>query len=554
MTRSRRFFGGLRLSYLYQAVVMVTGLWLTPFLLKHLGQHDYGLWLVGLQTLSYLVLMDFGVVALLPRATAYATGHAIRGTDGGDLADLVGRTARIVLYQTPMVALAVAVMYWVVPMGPAIRGPILVAMLGFALLFPLRIFQAVLHGLQESPYLGKLQFVSWGVSTALMVLLIWRGVGLYSLAVGWVLGQLLPALLSFYRLKTAFPNVLPSRLPKLERKDLFRALTSGTWVSVAQIAQVLVAGTDFVIIGKLLGPSVVVPYACTQKLIGVLANQPHMIMEMAAPGLSQMKTSESREVIFRVCNALALGMLSVSGVVACVALAVNHSFVSWWIGERQFGGPLLTIAFVASMLLRQWSNTSMYTIFALGYERRISITTLIDGMVSLSAGLVLVRWLGPIGAPCGSILGICLVSIPGNLSALARELEVSIFAVAASIWSWFWRFVIVAVFAGVLGLWWHASFLYIAATASITGLIYTAVMLPMIMQSHLRLYIPERITRVWDAVWSRFSWNGPGTSGPALEASSIEPIIEPVIEPVIQPIQEPIREPLGEPVEAPKNR
>lgn len=538
MTRSRRFFGGLRLNYLYQAVVMVTGLWLTPFLLKHLGQHDYGLWLVGLQTLSYLVLMDFGVVALLPRATAYATGHAIRGTEGGDLGELVGRTARIVLYQTPIVALAVAVMYMVVPMGPAIRGPILVAMLGFTLLFPLRIFQAVLHGLQESPYLGKLQFVSWSVSTATMVILIWRGVGLYSLAVGWVIGQLLPTVLSFYRLKTAFPATLPTRLPKLERKDLFVALTSGTWVSVAQIAQVLVAGTDFVIIGKLLGPSAVVPYACTQKLIGVLANQPAMIMEMAAPGLSQMKTSESREVIFRVCNALALGMLSVSGIVACVALAVNHSFVSWWIGERQFGGPLLTAAFVVSMLLRQWSNTSMYTIFALGYERRISITTLVDGVVSLSAGLLLVRWLGPIGAPCGSILGICLVSLPGNLSGLAHELHVSMFKVATSVWSWFWRFVIVAVVAGILGLRWRANLPYIVGVASFTGLLYTAVMLPMIMQSHLRVYMPAWATQPWDAFWSRLSWNRTGTVAPALEVS----------------IEEPVIEPLEEPVEAPKNR
>jgi len=518
ISRSRRFFRGLRLNYLYQAVVMAAGLWLTPFLLKHLGQHDYGLWLVGLQTLSYLVLMDFGVVALLPRETAYATGHAISGRGGQDLADLIGRTARIVLYQTPVVALGAAAIWFAVPMGQAIRGPILVALLGFTLLFPLRIFQAVLHGLQETPYLGKLQFVSWSVSMALMVILILRGVGLYALAIGWIVGQLLPAAFSFYRLKTAFPEVLPSRLPKLERKELFRALTGGTWVSVAQIAQVLVAGTDFVIIGKLLGPSAVVPYACTQKLIGVLSNQPHMIMEMAAPGLSQMKTSESRESIFRVCNALALGMLTASGAVACVTLAVNHSFVSWWLGERQFGGPLLTASFAASMLLRQWNNTSVYTIFALGYERRISITTLADGIVSLSSGLLFVWWLGPIGAALGSILGVCLVSLPGNLLALAGELQVSIFTVASSIWSWFWRFLIVAAFAGVLGLRWRANLPYIAGTACVIGVVYALVMLPMVMDSHLRMYIPSRVTRLWDAVCRRLSWSSAASVGQSLEA------------------------------------
>jgi O-antigen/teichoic acid export membrane protein len=507
MTRSRRFFGGLRLSYLYQAVAMVGGLWLTPFLLRHLGQHDYGLWLVGLQTLSYLVLMDFGIVALLPRETAYATGHAITGRGGRDVKDTVGQAARIVLYQTPFVALGVVVLWLAVPMGPAIRGPILVTLLGFALLFPLRIFQAVLHGLQETPYLGKLQFVSWGVSTAIMVILILLGVGLYALAIGWVVGQVIPAALSFYRLRTSFPEVLPARLPKLAGRELFRAFTAGTWVSVAQIAQMLVAGTDYIIIGKLLGASAVVPYACTQKLIMVLANQPHMIMEMAAPGLSQMKTSESHERIFRVCNALALGMLTASGAVVCVVLAVNHSFVSWWLGERQFGGPLLTAAFAVSLLLRQWNTTSVFTIFALGYERRISITTLGDGIVSVLAGLVLVRWLGPIGAAIGSILGVCLVSLPGNLSALAKELQVSIFAVISSIWSWFWRFLIVAAFAGILGLRWRANLPYIVGTTCLTGLLYALVMLPMIMESHLRIYLPPQATRLWDAVCRRFNWS-----------------------------------------------
>jgi O-antigen/teichoic acid export membrane protein len=518
MTRSGRFFGGLRLSYLYQAAVMVCGLWLTPFLLKHLGQHDYGLWLVGLQTLSYLILMDFGIIALLPRETAYATGHAISGTDQGGLAQLIGRTARVVLYQTPLVAIGVAGIWLLAPIGPAIRGPILITMLGFTLLFPLRIFQAVLQGLQETPYLGKVQFAGWGLSTVIMVILVLRGIGLYALAIGWVVGQLLPAALSFYRLKTAFPGVMPSRLPKLARQELYKALTSGGWVSIAQIAQLLVAGTDFVIIGKVLGASAVVPYACTQKLISVLANQPHMIMEIAAPGLSQMKTSASREHIFRVCNALALGMLTASGAVSCVVLAVNHSFVGWWIEERQFGGTLLTVALVASMLLRQWNNTSVYTIFALGYERRISITTLAHGVVSSSAAVGLVWWLGPIGAPLGSILGSCLVSLPGNLSALASELHTSIFSVAASLLGWFWRFLTVAAVALVLGLRSRPNFPYIVLISVVTGTLYAAIMLPMIMDSHLRVYLPSKITRVWDALYRRLSWSSTPAVAQGLEA------------------------------------
>src|SRR5579862_1443532 len=101
MSRTIRFLGGVWLGYLYQGLVMLVGFWLTPFLLRHIGQHDYGLWLLGLQLLSYLMLTDFGVIALLPRETAYAIGRAGSLEKATELTLLIGQAGRVVLYQTP---------------------------------------------------------------------------------------------------------------------------------------------------------------------------------------------------------------------------------------------------------------------------------------------------------------------------------------------------------------------------------------------------------------------------------------------------------------------
>ena len=143
MSRSVRFLKGLSLSYVYQALAMVVALWMTPFVLNHIGQHSYGLWLVGLQILSYIMLMDFGIVALLPRETAYATGREIRGTPGGDLPYVIGRSARVVLYQTPLVGLAVVIFWFAMPTAwHEVRGPVMVVLVGFTILFPLRVFHS----------------------------------------------------------------------------------------------------------------------------------------------------------------------------------------------------------------------------------------------------------------------------------------------------------------------------------------------------------------------------------------------------------------------------
>jgi hypothetical protein len=187
-------------------------------------------------------------------------------------------------------------------------------------------------------------------------------------------------------------------------------------------------------------------------------------------------------------------------------LAVNHSFVNKWLGPSQFGGALLTIILVAGMLLRHWSTTLVYALFALGHQRRISITTLLDGAVTLAAGAALVWWLGPIGMALGIVVGVSCVSLPGNLNGIARELGVSTFGMIASIWSWVWRFAIVASAAAIVGLWWRASVLYIGGIACATGAVYCAIMLPMIMDSPLRKYLPARITGAWDTVWHRVTF------------------------------------------------
>ena len=78
MSRTQRFLTGFVTGYAHLILATIAGLWLTPFFLRHLGQSTYGLWLVGTQIIAYLLLMDLGIVALLPRETAYVTGRTGR--------------------------------------------------------------------------------------------------------------------------------------------------------------------------------------------------------------------------------------------------------------------------------------------------------------------------------------------------------------------------------------------------------------------------------------------------------------------------------------------
>jgi O-antigen/teichoic acid export membrane protein len=495
MSRTNRFLSGIGFGYASQVLTTLVGLWLTPFLLTRIGQHDYGLWLVGTQLMFYLALLDLGVVALLPRETAFATGRAPTIEEAADLPIIIGETLRVIIWQMPLVALVALIAWLMLPVDwEGLRHPIGIVLVAFVLTFPLRIFGAVLHGLQDLAFLGRLGIISYLVSTACTVALVFAGWGLYALAVGWVMLQLISAGAGYLRLRTHFPTVLPRRLPRLLWTTAGSRLHQGFWVSLSQIAQVLLNGTDILIIGKLFGPAAVVPFVCTGKLIAVLSNQPQMLMAAAGPALSQMKTGESRERIRQVCIALGQAMLMMSGLVVCVVFAVNKGFVERWVGASQYGGFWLTALILLSMLLRHWNLTIAYTLFCFGYERRLCLTALLDGLLSIGAVILLVWMYGLTGAPLGMIVGVCVVSLPANLSALARESDASVREMVSPLVAWFVRFVLLVCAAGALArVWTPNTVALLGVTSIVTGVVYAAVMFPLALRSPLGLYVRPRL-------------------------------------------------------------
>jgi O-antigen/teichoic acid export membrane protein len=492
-SRLRRFVGGLGLGYIHTIVTVIVGLWLTPYLLRHLGSHDYGLWLLGAQVLIYLALMDLGIVQLVPRDVAIAAGRA--NGDSSELRAIVGQTARLVLWQVPPVALVGVLIVLFLPAEWApLRWPLAIVIVAFVVTFPLRMFNAVLQGLQDLAFLGSVQLAAWAAGAAVTIGGIAGGLGLYSLSAGWVTTQLVSAIVGWRRLVSAHGHVLPARLPALTLSAAKEQLGTGAWISINQVAQVLLGGTDLVVVGKLLGPEAVVPYACTGKLLTMLANQPQMFMQMALPALSELRTAASREHLFDVARSMAQVMLLLSGGIVTVVLAVNAPFVVWWVGEARFAGMSLTALLLLSMLMRHMNSTLLYTLFCFGHERRLALTSVADGLVGLAMMLILVPLLGLYGAVLGSLTSLALVSLPANLRALAREEGGSPVTFLEPLRPWLKRFVPIVAAVGVLTFVWRPSGLWMfAPLAFAVGAVYAVVMIPVMTTPPLGPMLSARL-------------------------------------------------------------
>ena len=470
---------------------MAAGLWLTPFYIRALGPHDYGIWIVALQVLNFLLLCDFGIIAVAPRNVAHAHGLERSDVLSPRLTVLVGQTMKVVVVQTGVIAVGALGLFLFRPAGqPGLRGPIGLILLVFVLSYPLRLFPAVLQGLQDLKFLGQLRICLWALSTTVAVVLLVLGERFWALAVGWCIQQIGHDLVAFYRMSRLRPDLLPSVAWKQAGPLNWRWFTRGFWVSVGQFAYLLAAGTDVLISGRILGSATVVIYSCTSKLVTVLQNQPQTLAAVALPGLSQMKTSESPERILRAMGSLSQAMLALAGMVFCVVLCVNQSFVQAWVGAQFFGGIKLTVVMLLNFLVRQIDYTLALVLFALGYEKFITIRLLADGVVSVTVAIILASHWGLEGVALGFLCGAVLVAIPADIFGLTRDFQISGRKLFRPHFRYLWRALFVGAISVALGHYFGtANLLHVAGLAVLTVLIYAGVVLPHLWKGPLGPYI-----------------------------------------------------------------
>lgn len=496
MTRTQRFVSGFANGYAHLVVATLAGLVLTPLFLARLGTEAYGLWIVGSQLLAYFLLLDLGVVALVPRETAYLTGATGR-REAPAVRALIEKTLAIALVQTPFVAVAAAAVLWGLPAGwQPLRPALTIVLAAFVLTFPLRVFQAALSGLQDLAFVARVQFAGWAAGTLASAVLVVRGHGLLALGIGWCVTQGVVVAACAVRLARAFPAAFPGR-PRVEAgPPAGRYLVQSAWVSVSQVSQVLLNGTDVMLVAALMGPSAVVTYTCTAKLIAVLANQPQALLQTAAPALSELRTREDASRLFPVSAALAQATLALSGLIACVVLAVNGGFVAWWVGADRFGGFTLTALLLGAMVARHVNVTHVYALFCFGHERRLAITGLADGVSTLAFTAIGLAMFGLPGAPLGAIAAVLLVGGPLNLTALARQATVPPARILGALWPWFWRCGVVALLSAAAGrALGSAGVPLLAAGAAAIAAAYAAIVGPAVLRSPAGPYVAPLLAR-----------------------------------------------------------
>ena len=175
----------------------------------------------------------------------------------------------------------------------------------FVAQFPFRVLQGVLAGLQDLGFTNLAALGTYLGSSALTVVMVLRGHGLWAMAASWVFTELAMSLVCLVRLWRRFPEALPRRLaaPSLEVARAW--LRQSLWMSLGQVANLLDERLGFDGGGQGAGAGGGGAVRLHRARGGAAHHRPQMILANAQPALAELRMSAPRERIAGVRGAAA---------------------------------------------------------------------------------------------------------------------------------------------------------------------------------------------------------------------------------------------------------
>ena len=393
-------------------LTMVIGLWLTPFTLKFLTREEFAIFTLASDVIMWLSLVDLGIASSLKVKAAQMTGR--------DDPSLSSRIASTAFFAELGVGLLIFLFGTVIAMffpslfevSENIRSDavnvVLIFSLSTAVNIGLQTFSALLIAHQQIHIDNILRIFLLVLRTVLTVLLLLAGWKMYSIAVANLVSVLASSAIAGVRCRYTIRNV-SIKMSLFSMGELKSLGSMGIWFTVGGLAGILIEGMYRVIAAKIISLESVTTLALTGRLYSIAYGLIGQITNTARPVLGQMLGKRDMLATRKVYDRMALFS---TGIAICVGLGImagNGAFVRWWVGEKNYGGFWLDIAFAINLVVNSWILPNRATLAAGLIIKQNSLSRIAEGIINFGVSVVLGYKFGLAGVVTGTAIA-CIVS------------------------------------------------------------------------------------------------------------------------------------------------
>jgi O-antigen/teichoic acid export membrane protein len=395
-------------NWSYLSLNVMVAFWMTPFVVRHLGDSWFGIWALVLQLTGYMGVVDVGLRSALVR---FVSRFQAQG-DHEALNRLLNTTVTVYALIAPLCFIVAAIvaffglihMHIPSEMLRVAQITVFIAAGCIACDFVFATSHASLAGLSRWDLINSVWIPVLLVRTGLIILFLKLGFGLLTLAsiqfsvtlIGYSVEMiLLRRLLPRFRFKWRTPEMVHMR-PIMEH---------GWYSFLLSIAARINYQVDFIVIAFFLPISQITFYVIGLRLIEYLRDLLNSTTMIVAPIVSSLDAAGDTHYVTTTLirstkYSLLVGFLGVGAL-----FGLGTDFIRLWMGPR-FAKPSGTVLVILAVgvLASCTQFASSHVLYGLSKHRLNVNWTIAESILNLGLSVVLVRRYGILGVAAGTTI------------------------------------------------------------------------------------------------------------------------------------------------------
>jgi O-antigen/teichoic acid export membrane protein len=424
--RRRRFAVNVIWNWGAVAISVFTAFFLSRYVIRKLGDENYGMWALTASLAEYYWIMDLGFRSATVKFSAHY--HAIGESDK------VNEILNTALFYSACVGpLILAGNYFLLPWltshmqvhNPLFPKLVTVVVAAWVLGSLFNVFTGCLEGFQRFDMINRIALVGLAVRSFATAALLFSGYGVFEMALVALVAQVTIHILSFFAFRRVFPQMQFSRM-FVKLSAMKTMLTYGSHSVVASIAQRVLNQGAPLMIGYFLPAKFVGYYAAPSRLLDYCVDGIGRIGMVSNPNAAQFVAQDDHHRLINLSVITNRYGLAIFLPVSIFLIVYGPALLSIWINPTFANASSgVLVALVIGITLGQAGQYNSGSIlFGMGRHQAYSRALVVEALVVMGGIALAIPRFGVTGAAC--VIAVMLTLNRGAFTAflISRELKV----------------------------------------------------------------------------------------------------------------------------------
>lgn len=399
---------GVVLNYVVIILNTVVGLLYTPYMLRMMGQSEYGLYSLVASVIAYLTVLDLGFGNAIVRYTAKF--RAEKKTE--EQYEMFGMFFLLYLV-IGIIAFGIGLgLYFnvgtlfgdtmtAVELGRArIMMLLLVANLAFT--FPMSIWGSIIQAYEDFVFQKSLNIFRIILNTAVMICLLHFGYKAVAMVVVQTIFNVLTLVLNFIYCRRKLNIPIYFRFKHFHWGFLKEVAIYSFWIFLNAIMDRVYWSTGQFVLGAMVGTAAVAVFAIAIQLEGMYMQFSTAISSVFLPKVTAMvATNRSRKEISDLFIRTGRIQYIVLAYILSGFIIFGRQFIELWAGAGYSDAYIISLLFFIPLTVPLIQNLGITILQARNEMKFRSVLYIIIALVSLAMQIVLTRFFGGIGCAMG---------------------------------------------------------------------------------------------------------------------------------------------------------